>query len=147
MEAVTLMPKCPFCGGALELVEGASRVWSRLVWMQAVHEICQEREKRDVRRFVDYRGRRFNWSGMMAELYRLYSLTLESGDRLNTSSPSLSRRRSPLQPASGSPIIALFESIPSDNSLEPLGQLGQDVGGGVDTPMEKRSGCLAWSCE
>jgi len=46
MEAVTLMPKCPFCGGALELVEGASRVWSRLVWMQAVHEICQEREKR-----------------------------------------------------------------------------------------------------
>ena len=107
-----------------------------------------KRVKREiVRRFVDYRGRRFNWSGMMAELYRLYSLTLGSGDRLNTSSPSLSRRRSPLQPASGSPIIALFESIPSDNSLEPLGQLGQDVGGGVDTLIEKRSGCLAWSCE
>jgi len=41
------VPKCPFCGGALELMEGASHVWSRLVWMQAVHEICQEREKRN----------------------------------------------------------------------------------------------------
>jgi hypothetical protein len=72
-----------------------------------------KREKREiVRRFVDYRGRRFNWSGMMAELYRLYSLTLGSGDRLNISSPSLSRRRSPLQPASGSPLIALFENTP-----------------------------------
>jgi len=71
------------------------------------------REKREiVRRFVDYRGRRFNWSGMMAKLYRLYSLTLGSGDRLNTSSHSLSRSRSTLQPASGSPIIALFENTP-----------------------------------
>jgi hypothetical protein len=47
MEAVTLVPKCPFCGGSLELVEGVSHVWSRLVLMQAVHEICQEREKRN----------------------------------------------------------------------------------------------------
>jgi hypothetical protein len=47
MEAVTLVLKCPFCGGSLELMEGASHVWSRLVWMQAVHEICQEREKRN----------------------------------------------------------------------------------------------------
>jgi hypothetical protein len=26
-----------------------------------------------VRRFVNYREKKFNWSGMMAELYRLYT--------------------------------------------------------------------------
>jgi hypothetical protein len=31
------------------------------------------RDKREVvRRYVDYREKRFNWSGMMAELYQLY---------------------------------------------------------------------------
>jgi len=46
MEAVTLVLKCPFCGGALELVEGPSHIWSRLVWMHAVREICQERKEK-----------------------------------------------------------------------------------------------------
>jgi len=31
------------------------------------------RDKREfVKRYVDYRGKRFDWVGMMAELYRLY---------------------------------------------------------------------------
>jgi uncharacterized protein YlxP (DUF503 family) len=33
-----------------------------------------KREKREiVRRFVNYRERRFNWSGMITELYQLYT--------------------------------------------------------------------------
>jgi hypothetical protein len=33
-----------------------------------------KREKRTLlKRYVDYREKRFNWVGMMAELYQLYS--------------------------------------------------------------------------
>ena len=69
MEAVTLVLKCPFCGGVLELVEDASHVWFGC--MRCMRYV--KREKRQiVRRYVDYRGRRFNWSGIITELYRLY---------------------------------------------------------------------------
>jgi ssDNA-binding Zn-finger/Zn-ribbon topoisomerase 1 len=61
---------CPLCGGVLELVENEHYVWfgckrcARYV----------KREKRAVvKRYVDYRERRFNWVGMMAELYWIYS--------------------------------------------------------------------------
>ncbi len=61
---------CPFCGGALELVEYESSVWFGC-------RRCMKYVKRDkravVRRHVDYRERRFNWVGMMAELYELYT--------------------------------------------------------------------------
>ena len=64
------MNQCPFCGSALELVEDES-----FVWFGCRH--CMryvKREKRGiVRRFVNYRERRFNWSGLIAELYWLYT--------------------------------------------------------------------------
>ncbi len=70
MEAVLLCYKCPFCGGALELAENDNYVWFGC--RRCMRYV--KREKRQiVRRFVDYRGRRFNWVGMMAELYRLYT--------------------------------------------------------------------------
>jgi tRNA(Ile2) C34 agmatinyltransferase TiaS len=60
---------CPFCGGVLELVEDESTVWFGC-------RRCMRYVKRDkrevVKRHVDYREKRFNWSGMMAELYQLY---------------------------------------------------------------------------
>jgi phage FluMu protein Com len=70
MEAIVLTYRCPFCGGALELVEGASHVWFGC--MRCMRYV--KREKREmVKRFVNYREKKFNWSGMMAELYRLYT--------------------------------------------------------------------------
>jgi hypothetical protein len=60
---------CPFCGGVLELVEDDAFIWfgcSRC--MRYV-----KREKRIVKKFVDYRERRFDWIGIMAELYQLYA--------------------------------------------------------------------------
>ena len=69
MEAVTLALKCPLCGGALELVEDATFVWFGC--RRCMRYV--KREKRQiVRRYVDYRKKRFNWIGMMAELYHLY---------------------------------------------------------------------------
>ncbi len=69
MEAVTLTTACPFCGGTLELAENDNYVWFGC--RRCMRYV--KREKRQiVRRFVDYRGRRFDWSGMMAELYSLY---------------------------------------------------------------------------
>ena len=63
---------CPFCGYILELVEDASSVWFGC-------RRCMRYVKRDkreiVKRHVDYRERRFNWSGMMAELHQLYVKT------------------------------------------------------------------------
>ena len=60
---------CPFCGGALELVEDTTFVWFGC-------RRCMRYVKRDkkevVKRHVDYREKRFNWVGMMAELYQLY---------------------------------------------------------------------------
>jgi len=61
---------CPFCGGVLELVEDELYVWFGC-------RRCMRYVKRDkrevVKRHVDYREKRFNWSGMMAELYWIYS--------------------------------------------------------------------------
>jgi transcription initiation factor IIE alpha subunit len=69
MEAVTLVFRCHFCGGALELVENDNYVWFGC--KRCMRYV--KREKREmVRRFADYRKKKFNWSGMIAELYRLY---------------------------------------------------------------------------
>jgi len=70
MEAVTLLLNCPFCGGALELAENDNYVWFGC--RRCMRYV--KREKREVvKRHVDYREKRFNWVGMMAELYRLYN--------------------------------------------------------------------------
>jgi len=61
---------CPFCRGALELVED-----SRYVWFGCRR--CMRYVRRDkrevVKRFVDYRKRRFDWVGIMAVLHQLYT--------------------------------------------------------------------------
>jgi len=70
METVLLRSTCPFCGGVLELVEDESFVWFGC--RRCMRYV--KREKRTLlKRYVDYRGRRFDWAGMMAELYQLYS--------------------------------------------------------------------------
>jgi transcription initiation factor IIE alpha subunit len=70
MEAVPLRSTCPFCGGALELVENDNYVWFGC--RRCMRYV--KREKRQiVRRFVDYREKRFDWVAMMTELYRLYN--------------------------------------------------------------------------
>jgi len=70
MEAVLLHTTCPFCGGALELAENDNYVWFGC--RRCVRYV--KREKRQiVKRFVDYREKRFNWVSMMAELYHLYT--------------------------------------------------------------------------
>ncbi len=61
---------CPFCGGALELVEDAYYVW---FGCKRCMRYVRREKKQIVRRFVDYRERRFDWVGMMAELYQLYA--------------------------------------------------------------------------
>jgi hypothetical protein len=67
---VETMDTCPFCGGALELVEDAAFVWFGC--RRCMRYV--KREKREiVRRFVNYRERMFNWSGMITELYQLYT--------------------------------------------------------------------------
>jgi len=70
MEAVTLVLKCPLCGGDLELVENDNYVW---FGCRRCMRYVKRGKRELVRRFVDYRVRRFNWVGMMAELYRLYN--------------------------------------------------------------------------
>jgi hypothetical protein len=66
---VETVNKCPFCGGALELVEDYYFVWFGC-------RRCMRYVKRDkrqiVRRFVDYRKRKFDWRQMMRELYYIY---------------------------------------------------------------------------
>ncbi len=67
---VETMDTCPFCGGALELVEDATFVWFGC--RRCMRYV--KREKREiVRRFVNYRERRFNWSDMITELYQIYT--------------------------------------------------------------------------
>jgi len=67
---VETVDTCPFCGGALELVEDATFVWFGC--RRCMRYV--KREKREiVRRFVNYRERRFNWSDMITELYQLYT--------------------------------------------------------------------------
>jgi len=69
VNVVKTVNTCPFCGDALELVEDDKFIWFGC--RQCMRYV--KREKRQiVRRFVDYRRRKFNWSGMMAELYQLY---------------------------------------------------------------------------
>jgi hypothetical protein len=69
MEVVTLIYQCPFCGGALELAETDNYVWFGC--KRCMRYV--KREKRQVvRRYVNYRERRFDWIGIMAELYHLY---------------------------------------------------------------------------
>jgi len=67
--AVETVNICPFCGGVLELVED-----DRYVWFGCKR--CMRYVRRDkrmlVKRFVDYRERRFDWVGVMAELYQLF---------------------------------------------------------------------------
>ncbi len=61
---------CPFCGSVLELVEDERYVWFGC--RRCMRYV--KREKREVvKRHVDYRERRFNWVGIMAELYQLYA--------------------------------------------------------------------------
>jgi hypothetical protein len=68
--AVETVNVCPFCGGVLELVEDDRYVWFGC--RRCVRYV--KREKRMlVKRFVDYRERRFDWIGIMAELHQLYA--------------------------------------------------------------------------
>jgi sarcosine oxidase delta subunit len=70
LTVVETVNACPFCGSVLELVEDASFVWFGC--RRCMRYV--KREKRQiVKRFVDYKKRRFNWRGMMAELYQLYA--------------------------------------------------------------------------
>jgi uncharacterized paraquat-inducible protein A len=66
---VKTVNKCPFCGCALELVEFPSHIWFGCIrCMRYV-----KREKRQImRKFVDYRKRKFKWRQMMSELYYIY---------------------------------------------------------------------------
>jgi RNA polymerase subunit RPABC4/transcription elongation factor Spt4 len=67
---VETVDTCPFCGGVLELVEDATFVWFGC--RRCMRYV--KREKREiVRRFVNYRERMFNWSGMITELYQIYT--------------------------------------------------------------------------
>jgi len=69
MEEVVLTYRCPFCGGALELAENDNYVW---FGCRGCMRYVKREKRALIRRFVDYRGKRFNWIGMMAELYHLY---------------------------------------------------------------------------
>ncbi len=61
--------KCPFCGGVLELVENDHYLWFGC--RRCLRYV--KREKRTiVKRYVDYKERKFDWVGIMAELYSLY---------------------------------------------------------------------------
>jgi hypothetical protein len=62
---------CHICGvDALELVEDEQYVW---FGCKRCMRYVRREKRQIVKMFVDYRGRRFNWSNMMAELYRLYT--------------------------------------------------------------------------
>jgi len=60
---------CPFCGSALELVENNRYVW---FGCRRCMRYVRREKKTVMRRFVDYRERRFDWVGVMAELYQLF---------------------------------------------------------------------------
>jgi RNA polymerase subunit RPABC4/transcription elongation factor Spt4 len=60
---------CPFCSGALEFVEDEHHVWFGC--RRCLRYV--KREKRTIiKRYVDYKEKRFNWIGIIAELYSLY---------------------------------------------------------------------------
>ncbi len=68
--AVETTAICPFCRGVLELVEDESYIWFGC--RRCVRYV--KREKRAlIKKFVDYRQRRFDWIGIMAELHQLYT--------------------------------------------------------------------------
>ncbi len=61
---------CPFCGGVLELVEDDRYIWFGC--RRCLRYV--KREKRAiVKRHVNYKEKRFNWVGIMAVLYNLYT--------------------------------------------------------------------------
>jgi len=60
---------CPFCGGVLELVEDELYIW---FGCRRCMRYVRRDKKEVVKRHVDYREKRFNWIGMMVELYQLY---------------------------------------------------------------------------
>jgi len=68
--AIETSYRCPFCGGALELAEDDYHIWFGCG--RCLRYVKREK-KGVVRRFVDYRKKRFNWRGMMNELYKLYT--------------------------------------------------------------------------
>jgi tRNA(Ile2) C34 agmatinyltransferase TiaS len=70
LTVVETVNTCPLCGGALELVEDGSSIWFGC--RRCMRYV--KREKRIImKRFVDYRTRKFDWIGIMAELYQLYT--------------------------------------------------------------------------
>jgi len=70
LTAVETVNTCLLCGGALELVEDESSIWFGC--RRCMRYV--KREKRAIiKRFVDYRTRRFDWIGIMAELHQLYT--------------------------------------------------------------------------
>jgi hypothetical protein len=69
VNSVETVNVCPFCGGVLELVEDERYVW---FGCRRCMRYVRRDKKEVVRRHVDYREKRFNWIGMMAELYELY---------------------------------------------------------------------------
>ncbi|ABO07998.1 hypothetical protein Pcal_0571 [Pyrobaculum calidifontis JCM 11548] len=67
--AVATTYRCPLCGGALELMEDGRYLWFGC-WRCKIYV---RREKGELaKKFVDYRRRRFMWSQMMEELYRIF---------------------------------------------------------------------------
>jgi endogenous inhibitor of DNA gyrase (YacG/DUF329 family) len=60
---------CPFCGGALELVEDKRYIW---FGCRRCMRYVRREKRQIVRRFVNYRNKTFDWVGIMAELYHIY---------------------------------------------------------------------------
>ncbi|MEM1598568.1 MAG: hypothetical protein QXP31_11780 [Pyrobaculum sp.] len=66
---------CRHCGGRLELVEDENFVW---LGCKSCMRYVKRGKKELVRRFVDYKNRRFLWASMVAELYGLYEAVATS---------------------------------------------------------------------
>ncbi|MEZ0319033.1 MAG: hypothetical protein ABWK05_03435 [Pyrobaculum sp.] len=60
---------CRYCGGRLELVEDENFVW---LGCKSCMRYVKRGKKELVKRFVDYKNRRFLWTSMVTELYGLY---------------------------------------------------------------------------
>jgi hypothetical protein len=69
LTVVEVASRCPFCSGALEIVEDKSYIWFGC--RRCMRYV--RREKRELtRRYVDYTSRRFDWRGLVSELYAVY---------------------------------------------------------------------------
>lgn len=67
--AVEVASRCPFCSGAMEILEDEKYVW--LGCRRCLRYV--KRDKRELtRRYVNYKRRFFNWRRLMAELYAAY---------------------------------------------------------------------------